>query len=234
MGFSAKIYNCFLAGGGNRKIIVTYPEALMEKVSTAESLSSNIISIKVNDRLDTDLVMEKLVGYGFERADFVYEPGQFAMRGGIFDIYSFGNEKPYRVELFGQDVDSIRIFDPETQLSERKLLQVNIIPNADAAYEGGEKIDLFNLLPENTIILHFLQSTENAYPMINVHHKISRLQFLECAQRYCFAFVVGLLDLVFVVALEYLMISINHNSPVPVNETLVDGCRNWHKLNFCF
>jgi len=141
-----------LAGGGNRKIIVTYPEALMEKVSTAESLSSNIISIKVNDRLDTDLVMEKLVGYGFERADFVYEPGQFAMRGGIFDIYSFGNEKPYRVELFGQDVDSIRIFDPETQLSERKLLQVNIIPNADAAYEGGEKIDLFNLIPENTII----------------------------------------------------------------------------------
>ncbi len=141
-----------LAGGGNRKIIVTYPEALMEKVSTAESLSSNIMSIKVNDRLDTDLVMEKLVGYGFERADFVYEPGQFAMRGGIFDIYSFGNEKPYRVELYGQDVDSIRIFDPETQLSERKLLQVNIIPNADAAYEGGEKIDLFNLLPENTII----------------------------------------------------------------------------------
>ena len=141
-----------LAAGGNRKIIVTYPEALMEKVSTAESLSSNIISIKVNDRLDTDLVMEMLVGYGFERADFVYEPGQFAMRGGIFDIYSFGNEKPYRVELFGQDVDSIRIFDPETQLSERKLLQVNIIPNADAAYEGGEKIDLFKLLPENTII----------------------------------------------------------------------------------
>lgn len=141
-----------LAGGGNRKIFVTYPEALMEKVSTAESLSSNIISIKVNDRLDTDLVMEKLVGYGFERADFVYEPGQFAMRGGIFDIYSFGNEKPYRVELFGQDVDSIRIFDPETQLSERKLLQVNIIPNADAAYEGGEKIDLFNLIPDNTII----------------------------------------------------------------------------------
>ena len=62
-----------LAGGGNRKIIVTYPEALMEKVSTAESLSTNIISIKVNDRLDTDHVMEKLVGYGFERADFVYE-----------------------------------------------------------------------------------------------------------------------------------------------------------------
>jgi transcription-repair coupling factor (superfamily II helicase) len=71
------------------------------------------------------------VDKGFDRTDFVYEPGQFALRGGILDIYSFGNEKPYRVELFGNDVDSIRIFDPETQMSERKLLQVNIIPNVD-------------------------------------------------------------------------------------------------------
>ncbi|MEY4728314.1 MAG: transcription-repair coupling factor, partial [Bacteroidota bacterium] len=96
-----------LATGGNRKIIVTYPEALMEKVATANALSSNIISLKVNDKLDTHDLMERLVGYGFERTDFVYEPGQFAMRGGIFDIYSFGNEKPYRVELFGQEIDSI-------------------------------------------------------------------------------------------------------------------------------
>lgn len=141
-----------LATGGNKKIIVTYPEALMEKVANASSLSTNIISIKVNDRLDPDQLMEKLVGYGFERTDFVYEPGQFAMRGGIFDIYSFGNEKPYRVELFGQEVDSIRIFDPESQLSERKLLQVNIIPNADANYSTAEKIDFLELLPANTII----------------------------------------------------------------------------------
>ena len=63
-----------------------------------------------------------MVDYGFERTDFVYEPGQFAVRGGILDIYSFGNEKPYRIELFGNDVDSIRIVDPETQLSERRLL----------------------------------------------------------------------------------------------------------------
>ena len=141
-----------LATGGNKKIIVTYPEALMEKVADAKSLSSNIISIKVNDKLDTNLLMEKLVGYGFERTDFVYEPGQFAMRGGIFDIYSFGNEKPYRVELFGQEVDSIRIFDPESQLSERKLLQVNIIPNADANYTASEKVDFLHLLPTNTIV----------------------------------------------------------------------------------
>ena len=137
-----------IASSGNRKIIVTYPEALMEKVANAESLSTHIISIKVNDTLDTDGLMERLIGYGFERTDFVYEPGQFAMRGGIFDIYSFGNEKPYRVELFGQEVDSIRIFDPETQLSERKLLQVNIIPNADEDYQDEEKVDLLKLIPQ--------------------------------------------------------------------------------------
>lgn len=140
------------AAPGNRKIMVTYPEALMEKVASPEILSSNIISIKVNDRLETNLLMERLVGYGFERTDFVYEPGQFAMRGGIFDIYSFANEKPYRIELFGEEVDSIRIFDPESQLSERKLLQVNIIPNADATESAAEKIDLMTLMPANTIV----------------------------------------------------------------------------------
>jgi transcription-repair coupling factor (superfamily II helicase) len=141
-----------LAGPGNRKILVTYPEALMEKVPGIESLAANIISVKVNDRLSTDDLMEKLVGYGFERTDFVFEPGQFAMRGGIFDIYSFGNEKPYRIELFGDEVDSIRIFDPESQLSERKLLQVNIIPNADAHHSNETKVNLLEVLPENTIV----------------------------------------------------------------------------------
>ena len=141
-----------LSTGGNKKIIVTFPEALMEKVVLPNTLSANIISIKTNDTLDVDTMLEKFVGYGFERTDFVYEPGQFAMRGGILDIYSFGNEKPYRVELFGNEVDSIRIFDPETQLSERKLLQVNIIPNIETRFDEEKKITLLEYLPENTII----------------------------------------------------------------------------------
>ncbi|MCE2759013.1 MAG: hypothetical protein LW706_13880 [Chitinophagaceae bacterium] len=102
---------------GNKKILITYPEALVEKVVGANVLNAHTISIKVNDKLLTDDLMEQLVGYGFERTDFVYEPGQFAMRGGIFDIYSFGNEKPYRIELFGDEVDSIRIFDPRENSS---------------------------------------------------------------------------------------------------------------------
>jgi len=141
-----------LSIGGNKKIIVTYPEALFEKVVLPKTLSSNIIQIKTNDSISVDSLMELFVMYGFMRTDFVYEPGQFALRGGILDIYSFGNEKPYRVELFGNDVDSIRIFDPETQLSERKLMQVSIIPNVETQFDSGEKVSLFEFLPDNTVV----------------------------------------------------------------------------------
>jgi transcription-repair coupling factor (superfamily II helicase) len=135
----------------NKKVIVTYPEALFEKVVLSKTLSENIISIKQADTLDVNGMLQRFVEHGFERTDFVYEPGQFAIRGGILDIYSFGNEKPYRIELFGNDVDSIRIFDPETQLSERKLLQVSIIPNVETQFESGEKVSLIEFLPENTV-----------------------------------------------------------------------------------
>ncbi|HKC35872.1 MAG TPA: transcription-repair coupling factor [Chitinophagaceae bacterium] len=136
----------------NKKVIVTYPEAVFEKVVVSNTLSSNIIFIKNGDTLDTGTLLLKLADFGFERTDFVYEPGQFAIRGGILDIYSFGNEKPYRVELFGNEVDSIRIIDPETQLSERKLLQVSIIPNIETQFVDKEKISLLDFLPENTIV----------------------------------------------------------------------------------
>jgi len=138
--------------GGNKKILVTYPEALFEKVVMAKTLQLNIIQIKTNDHLDLNGLMQQMVDYGFERTDFVYEPGQFALRGGILDIYSFGNEKPYRIELFGEEVDSIRLFDPASQLSERKLLQVNIIPNVTKQFEDTEKIPLLDFLSNDTIV----------------------------------------------------------------------------------
>ncbi len=136
----------------NKKVLVTYPEALFEKVVNPSSLSDNMISIKVGETLQLDAMLERFVSLGFKREDFVYEPGQFAMRGGILDIYSFGNEHPYRIELFDTEVDSIRIFNPETQLSERKLLQVSILPNIETKFEAQEKISLLDYLPENTII----------------------------------------------------------------------------------
>ncbi len=134
-----------------KKALITYPEALFEKVVNPKSLSKNMISIKVGENLKPDKLMEQFVSLGFKREDFVYEPGQFAMRGGILDIYSFGNEHPYRIELFGNEVDSIRLFNPETQLSERKLLQVSILPNIETKFETGEKISLLEYLPLNTV-----------------------------------------------------------------------------------
>jgi len=136
----------------HKKVLVTYPEALFEKVVNPSTLSGNMISIKVGETLEVEKLMHRFVGLGFKREDFVYEPGQFAMRGGILDIYSFGNEHPYRIELFGDEVDSIRIFNPETQLSERKLLQVSILPNIETKFETGEKISLLDYLPANTVI----------------------------------------------------------------------------------
>lgn len=136
----------------HKKVLVTYPEALFEKVVNPNTLSGNMISIKVGENLKIDEILQGFVKLGFRKEDFVYEPGQFAMRGGILDIYSFGNEHPYRIELFGNEVDSIRLFNPETQLSERKLLQVSIIPNVETKFEATEKISLLDFLPANTVI----------------------------------------------------------------------------------
>ncbi len=133
-------------------MLVTYPEALFEKVMLPHTLHGNIIYLKAGDAIQVDELLNQLVDYGFKRTDFVYEPGQFALRGGILDIYSFGNEKPYRLELFGNDIDSIRIFDPVSQLSERRLLQVTIIPNVSTHFDADTKISLFDFLPENTVV----------------------------------------------------------------------------------
>ncbi len=142
----------FAGNKPRKKVLVTYPEALFEKVVNPSSLSTNMIHIKVGEDIEVDSMMAQFVSLGFKREDFVYEPGQFAMRGGILDIYSFGNEHPYRIELFDKEVDSIRIFNPETQLSERKLLQVSILPNIETKFDAKEKISLLDFLPSNTIV----------------------------------------------------------------------------------
>lgn len=141
-----------VAKGGNKKVLVTYPEAFFEKVILPSTLSSNIISFKKGESINLDDLLEKFINFGFVRTDFVYEPGEIALRGGIFDIYSYGNEKPYRIELFGDEIDSIRLFDPQSQLSERNLTEVNIIPNIDTQFESGDKVSLLKFMPDNTLI----------------------------------------------------------------------------------
>lgn len=137
------------------EIIVSYPQALIEKVVDTRVLSDNIIHIQKGEQLDIRFITEVLVNYGFENADFVYEPGQFSLRGGIVDIYSYGNDLPYRVELFGNEVDSIRIFDPLTQLSEKKVTSVTIVPDIQSHFKSEEKVPLFELIDAHTVIWLF-------------------------------------------------------------------------------
>lgn len=103
------------------KMVVTYPEAIAEKVINRNDLDKNTLEITENTALSIDFINEFLIEYDFERVDFVYEPGQFAIRGGIVDIFSFSNDLPYRIEFFGDDIESIRTFDIESQLSVKKI-----------------------------------------------------------------------------------------------------------------
>jgi transcription-repair coupling factor (superfamily II helicase) len=139
------------AGQIRKKILVTYPEAIFEKVVNQNKFNENTLHFKVGLEIDLTFIADFLVMLGFTKEDFVYEPGQFAVRGGILDIYSFGNDKPYRIELFGNEIDSIRIIDPETQLSERKLLQITIVPNVETNTATEEKVSLLDYMPTNTI-----------------------------------------------------------------------------------
>lgn len=112
-------------------VIVTYPDALFEQVITRKQLNSNTFSIKDGDNLSIDFLNETLFEYHFERVDYVVEPGQFSVRGGIVDLFSFAHDQPYRVEFFGDEVDSIRTFDVETQLSIDKVKRLDLIPNVE-------------------------------------------------------------------------------------------------------
>jgi len=141
-----------------QEVMVTYPEALFEKVVDPEIINKRKIIINVNETLDIDTIIELMVEYGFERVDFVYEPGQFSIRGGIIDIFSYGNEWPYRVELFDDEVESIRTFNPTTQLSIRDIKKISIIPDVNGEYSADDKVSVFKVFKENTII--WMQSAD--------------------------------------------------------------------------
>lgn len=133
-------------------IIVTYPEAISEKVINKRSLVSNTFSIKVGEQLDIEFVTDLLHTYDFEKSDFVYEPGQFSVRGGIIDVFSYANEKPYRLELFGDDVETIREFDVETQLSTDVLEKISLIPNVQTKLLKEERQSLLEFIPQETTV----------------------------------------------------------------------------------
>lgn len=132
------------------KVIITYPEALVEKVVKAKTISDSKLNIKVGDKLSSDFVNDFLIEYMFERVDFVYEPGQFALRGSIIDIFSYSQDTPYRIDFFDDEVESIRTFDIESQISIEKKENVSIVPNLQA--ESKELISIFDFISKDTIL----------------------------------------------------------------------------------
>lgn len=133
-------------------IIVTYPEALFEKVVTKKELDRTVLKIKLNDELSIDFVNEVLFEYSFKRVDFVTEPGEFSVRGGIIDVFSFSNDEPYRIEFFGDEVDSIRAFDVETQLSTKQKKRIDIMPNVEKKQLDEVRQTFLEYISHDTVV----------------------------------------------------------------------------------
>ena len=121
-------------------VVCTYPEALAERVADAETLQKGTISVRVGDKISIEVLEQELVDAAFTRVDFVYEPGQYSVRGGIVDVFSYSESKPYRLDFFGDEVDSIRRFNISSQLSSDKLDRVEIIPDLNAGTPAAAKV----------------------------------------------------------------------------------------------
>ena len=168
---------------GRRMVVVSYPEALAEKVISSKTLTRNTLQIFKGSKLDMDFVIETLQEYTFERVDFVVNPGQFAVRGGIIDVFSFANEKPFRIEFFDDCVDSLRSFDPVSQLSIRHFDHVSIIPDLESRQGGSitveEKVNLLHYFGSDDIVwtyglMYISETIEKCYAnAVNEYKKIN-------------------------------------------------------------
>ena len=134
---------------GKNFLVITSAEGLAEKVVSEQTLENKCLHLKVGDVRDTTELSETLIEFGFNQVDFVYEPGQFSLRGSIVDVFSFTFERPYRLDFFGDDIESIRTFDIEKQLSLDHVESISIVANI-SEQSDSERVSLFDFLPENT------------------------------------------------------------------------------------
>ena len=132
-------------------VIVTYPDAMAERVVSKKELNENTLAVKVGEEFDISELEKRIFELGFERTDYVYEPGQFAIRGSIVDVYSFSSDMPYRIDFFGDEVDSIRSFDVQSQLSQGKVEMMTIVP--EMKIDGTEYISFLEFLPKDTLVV---------------------------------------------------------------------------------
>lgn len=136
---------------GDNLCIVTCPEAVAEKVVSSRELSSRTLKLEVGGHTEVDTIMDILADFGFERVDYVYEPGQYALRGSIVDVFSYASEYPYRIDFFGDEIDSIRTFEVDTQLSKEKKQSIAIVPELNVS-GSGEFVSFFEFIPKDSIL----------------------------------------------------------------------------------
>jgi transcription-repair coupling factor (superfamily II helicase) len=141
-----------LASGKKKGVIVTYPEAVMEKVVSRRNLKKVTINVSVGDRISLEFLEEMLREYHFERVDFVFEPGQYSIRGSIADVFSYSADLPYRIDFFGEEVETIRSFNPDDQLSVENLSQIQIIPNIQDVSIEEIKDSFTDFLPPSALL----------------------------------------------------------------------------------
>jgi len=156
-------------------IIITYPNALFEKVVTKKELNQNILKIATGDEYSIDFINEVLFEYKFNRVDFVTEPGEFAVRGGLVDVFSFANDEPYRLEFFGDEIDSIRTFDVESQLSTSKPNKIQIMPNVENKQFSEKRESFLKFIPHNSVI--FSHSTDILLNNLNILFEKAEQQY---------------------------------------------------------
>ena len=131
--------------------IVTYPDAIAEKVVSQKVLAEKTITLSIGQCIGTDVLMDMLAEWGFEQVDYVYEPGQYSLRGSIVDVYSYASEYPYRIDFFGDEIDSIRTFEVESQLSKERKDSISIVPEL-ASMQSGEYVSFFRFLKDDAVI----------------------------------------------------------------------------------
>ena len=158
-----------LSSSEKKTIIVTYPEAISEKVITRKTMHDNTFKVSVGDNISLDELTDNLVNFNFEHVDFVVEPGQFAIRGGIVDVFSFSNDYPYRIEFFGDEIESIRSFNPIDQLSIEKMKNIILIPNLQDYKEEYERESILEFLKKKSTI--WIEEEHSLEEKINIEYK---------------------------------------------------------------
>ena len=149
----------------NYAVIVTYPDALFERVVTRKELKGNTLQVKTGDKLDIDFLNETLFEYQFNRVDYVIEPGQFSVRGGIVDVFSFAHDEPYRIEFFDDEVESIRTFDIESQLTTKRVTRMQLVPNLENKAMLESRQSFMRYISPDTVI--WLKSLSTAKEKLN-------------------------------------------------------------------